>query len=85
MTDQTDQTQTAERTETERIDAERIIPASPTDIFAVLIDPDGHVAIDAAGMLQSAEGSPVGAVGDRFVVHMDREALGDYPLGKYAP
>ncbi|MEU6136820.1 polyketide cyclase [Nocardioides sp. NPDC047086] len=79
----TDQTQTAERIEAERIDAERIIPASPADIFAVLIDPDGHVAIDAAGMLQSAEGSPVGAVGDRFVVHMDREALGDYPLGKY--
>ena len=23
------------------------------------------------------------AVGDRFVVHMDREALNDYPMGKY--
>lgn len=79
----TDQTQAPQRIEAERIDAERIIPASPADIFAVLIDPDGHVAIDAAGMLQSAEGSPVSAVGDRFVVHMDREALGDYPLGKY--
>jgi hypothetical protein len=41
------------------------------------------VAIDSSGMLQSAEGEPVAAVGDGFVVHMDREALNDYPLGLY--
>jgi hypothetical protein len=35
-------------------------------------------------MLQDADGDPVGAVGDSFVVHMDREALNDYPqLGRY--
>jgi hypothetical protein len=35
-------------------------------------------------MLMSAEGEPVGKAGDTFVVHMDREALNDYPeLGKY--
>jgi hypothetical protein len=35
-------------------------------------------------MLQAAEGASVGAAGDSFVVHMDREALNDYPeLGKY--
>ena len=34
-------------------------------------------------MLQSADGEPAGAVGDTFVVHMDREALGDFPMGKY--
>jgi hypothetical protein len=35
-------------------------------------------------MLQDAEGPAVAAVGDSFVVHMDREALNDYPqLGKY--
>ena len=34
-------------------------------------------------MLQDAEGDPVQAVGDNFVVHMDREALNDFPLGKY--
>src|SRR5699024_11114750 len=44
---------------------------------------DGHVSIDASGMLQSADGPHVAAVGDRFVVHMDREALGDYDLGLY--
>src|SRR5581483_12401266 len=40
-------------------------------------------AIDSSGMLQSATGDPVKAVGDQFVVHMDRESLNDYPLGKY--
>ena len=30
-----------------------------------------------------ADGDPATAVGDTFVVHMDREALNDYPLGLY--
>jgi hypothetical protein len=68
---------------TDRIEVERTIAAEPSAIFAVLCDPQGHVAIDSSGMLQSADGEPVGAVGDSFVVHMDREALNDYPLGKY--
>jgi hypothetical protein len=34
-------------------------------------------------MLQDAEGEPATAVGDTFVIHMDRESLNDYPLGKY--
>jgi hypothetical protein len=37
------------------------------------------VAIDSSGMLQDAEGQPVSAVGDTFVIHMDRESLNDYP------
>ena len=68
---------------TERIEVPRTIPAPAADIFAVLCDPQGHVAIDATGMLQDAEGDPVRAVGDSFVVHMDRESLNDFPLGKY--
>jgi Polyketide cyclase / dehydrase and lipid transport len=68
----------------ERIEVQRTIEAEPAAIFAVLRDPQGHVAIDSSGMLQSADGEPVSAVGDSFVVHMDREALGDYPeLGRY--
>ncbi|OBI80387.1 SRPBCC family protein [Mycobacterium asiaticum] len=68
----------------ERIEIDRTIAAPAADIFAVLCDPQGHVAIDSSGMLQDAEGQPVAAVGDTFVVHMDREALNDYPqLGKY--
>jgi hypothetical protein len=68
---------------TERIEVQRTIPADAGRIFAVLRDPYGHVAIDSSGMLQDAEGEPASAVGDTFVIHMDREALNDYPLGKY--
>lgn len=68
---------------TDRIEVQRTIAAPAADIFAVLSDPQGHVAIDATGMLQDATGEPVRATGDTFVVHMDREALNDVPLGKY--
>lgn len=67
----------------ERIEVSRLIPAPAADIFAVVSDPRGQVAIDASGMLMSAGGARVGAVGDKFVVHMDREALGDFPMGRY--
>jgi hypothetical protein len=67
----------------ERFDVQRTIPADPAAVFRVLRDPQGHVAIDSSGMLMDADGGPVGAVGDTFVVHMDREALNDYPLGLY--
>lgn len=67
----------------ERIDVERFIPATAAEIFAVLSDPQGHVDIDSSGMLMDATGEPVRQVGDSFVVHMDREALNDFPLGKY--
>ncbi|HEY4005381.1 MAG TPA: polyketide cyclase [Pseudonocardia sp.] len=67
----------------ERLEAQRTIEADPASIFRVLCDPKGHVAIDSSGMLMSATGDPVTAVGDSFVVHMDREALSDMPLGRY--
>lgn len=66
-----------------RIEVDRRIAADPTTIFDILRSPDGHVAIDASGMLMSAEGDPAGAVGDRFVVHMDRDSLRDFDLGEY--
>jgi hypothetical protein len=68
---------------TERFEVRREITAAPSAIFALLCDPQGHVTIDSSGMLQSADGEPVRQVGDQFVVHMDREALNDYPMGKY--
>jgi hypothetical protein len=67
----------------ERIEVERLIATDPTTIFRLLSDPHGHVAIDSSGMLMDATGDPVTAVGDSFVVHMDREALNDYPMGLY--
>src|SRR5262245_49834567 len=71
------------RMTTDRMEVQRTIAAEPAAIFKVLADPHGHVAIDASGMLMDATGDPAKAVGDEFVVHMDREALNDYPLGKY--
>jgi uncharacterized protein YndB with AHSA1/START domain len=68
---------------TERFDVQRHIAAPAPEIFSVLTDPRGHVLIDSTGMLMSAEGERVTGVGDEFVVHMDREALGDLPMGKY--
>jgi Polyketide cyclase / dehydrase and lipid transport len=67
----------------DRLEAQRTIAADPAAIFRVLCDPQGHVAIDSSGMLMDATGEPVAGVGDSFVVHMDREALNDYPLGRY--
>jgi hypothetical protein len=68
---------------TERLEVARTIAAPASAIFAVLSDPQGHVAIDSSGMLQDADGAPVTAAGESFVVHMDREALNDFPMGRY--
>jgi Polyketide cyclase / dehydrase and lipid transport len=68
---------------TKRLEVQRTIAAEPEAIFRLLSDPQGHVAIDSSGMLMDATGRPVNAVGDTFVVHMDREALNDYPMGLY--
>jgi len=67
----------------ERLEVQRMIEADPAAIFRVLCDPQGHVAIDSSGMLMDATGEPASKVGDQFVVHMDREALNDYPMGRY--
>jgi hypothetical protein len=69
---------------TERLAVQRTIAADPATIFRLLCDPQGHVAVDSSGMLMAATGEPVSAVGDSFVVHMDRESLNDYPeMGQY--
>lgn len=67
----------------ERLEVSRAIAADPATIFALLKDPNGHVAIDATGMLMSATGEPPTAAGDSFVVHMDRDSLRDFDLGEY--
>ena len=70
-------------TEVTRHEVSRVIPAPASAIFEVVSSPEGHVMIDASGMLQDWTGQPAKAVGDEFVVHMDRESLGDLPMGKY--
>jgi len=67
----------------ERLEVQRMIEADAAAIFRVLCDPQGHVAIDSSGMLMDATGQPATAVDDSFIVHMDREALNDYPMGRY--
>jgi Polyketide cyclase / dehydrase and lipid transport len=67
----------------ERMEVQRSIPAEPARIFNLLRDPKGHVTIDSSGMLMGSTGEPATKVGDQFVIHMDREALNDYPMGLY--
>lgn len=75
----TDRTDTTDRHETRRR-----IHAPADRIFSLLADPATHVAIDSSEMLLVApDAAPVSAVGDTFLVAMDREPLGDIPLGRY--
>ena len=70
--------------ELERVELTRRIPASASRIFTVIADPRGHVAVDGSGMLVAApDARMITAVGDIFVMDMDREPLGDVPMGKY--
>jgi hypothetical protein len=71
-------------TEPERVELTRLIKAPSHRIFEIISDPNGHVAIDGSGMLISApDASVVTKVGDKFLINMDREPLGDVPMGKY--
>jgi hypothetical protein len=67
----------------DRIEVTRPIAAPASAIFDIVRSPAGHVAIDASGMLQDFTGEPAEKIGDTFVIHMDRESLNDFPLGKY--
>ena len=54
-------------TPVERLEVQRAVAASPAEIFAVLTDPLGHVAIDSSGMLMDASGDVAAKAGDTFV------------------
>ncbi|CAB4896281.1 MAG: polyketide cyclase [Actinobacteria bacterium] len=71
--------------ESMRVSVSREIPASAEVIFSMITLPDGHVAMDGSGSLVSApENHQLNAVGDLFLMDMDRESLGDIPeMGKY--
>ena len=71
-------------TDADRMSVTRRIDAPAERIFALLTHPQGHVDIDGSGMLVAApDAEPIRAVGDTFEMHMDREPLGDLPLGEY--
>jgi hypothetical protein len=64
----------------ERISVSRRINASAASIFGLVTRPEGHVQIDGSGMLVTTpSAAPVTAVGDTFVMNMDRRPLGDIP------
>jgi uncharacterized protein YndB with AHSA1/START domain len=68
----------------ERVNVTRRIAAPAGKIYALVTDPAMHVEIDGSGMLEAApDARPLTAVGDTFDMDMDREPLGDLPMGKY--
>ncbi len=71
--------------ESMRVSVSREIPASAEVIFSMITLPDGHVAMDGSGSLVSAPSNhQLQAIGDKFLMDMARESLGDIPdLGKY--
>src|SRR5262245_10078924 len=67
----------------ERVSVTRRIAAPARTIFELITDPHGHVRIDGSGMLVAAGRSErLATVGDAFEMEMDREPLGDIPLGR---
>ena len=63
------------------ISVSRDIPASASDIFAVLANPAMHPHLDGTGMAQSADNeSVITKVGDVFVINMKHWNLGDYGM-----
>ncbi len=68
----------------QRISTTRRISAPTGRIFELVTDPTGHVKIDGSGMLVAAgDARRVTGAGDAFEMDMDREPLGDIPMGKY--
>jgi len=71
-------------TDENRVTVQRRISAPADEIFAIVCDPNMHVEIDGSGMLQAApDAKQLQQVGDSFEMDMDREPLGDFPMGKY--
>ena len=68
----------------ERIATTRRIAAPAGHIFRLITDPGVHVRVDGSGMLVAAgTAQTLSAVGDAFEMEMDREPIGDLPLGRY--
>lgn len=68
----------------DRIAASGMVAASRAEVFRIVTDPAMHVEIDGSGMLQAAPlARRLEAPGDTFEMDMDREPLGDVPMGKY--
>src|SRR3954464_5821969 len=70
--------------ETERVVVTRRVAAPAGRIFRLITDPGGHGRVHGSGMLvEAGTGDVLRAVGDAFEMEMDREPIGDLPLGRY--
>ncbi len=59
----------------------RTIKAASEELFAFLADPARHPEIDGSGMLRRAvSSSPIGGLGDTFVMSMHNDEMGDYEI-----
>jgi len=67
----------------DRVSVTRRIEASAATVFSLITEPRQHVEIDGSGMLMATTDAQLRAVGDTFDMDMDREPLGDLPMGKY--
>lgn len=64
----------------DRVSARRRVAASAAELFRIVSDPAGQVAIDGSGMLVAAPGAaPLTTIGQTFDMDMDRTPLGDIP------
>jgi hypothetical protein len=69
---------------TNRLAVSGQVKASPSEVYLIVTDPAMHVKIDGSGMLVTAlDSKRLEAPGDTFEMAMDRESLGDIPMGKY--
>lgn len=65
-----------------KLQASKVIDASPEAIFGLLADPARHSDIDGADMLRGPEGDsvPIGGIGQVFTMNMHADDLGDYRM-----
>lgn len=64
-----------------RVAVSKRVGAPVDEVFAVLADPNRHASIDGSGMLRFAVGAePVARVGDRFVLRMHNDEMGEYEM-----
>ena len=68
---------------TERIEVRTDHPGDAGSDLQGGVGPEGPRRHRQLGHVDGRDGRPAKAVGDTFVVHMDREALNDFPMGLY--
>lgn len=65
-----------------KLQASKVVDASPGEVWALVSDPSRHAELDGAGMVRGVEGEaqPIGGIGQVFAMNMHAEDLGDYRM-----